>query len=187
MWPMNENGPDDLPSEESIPEGIEPKIAPPELEYRVDTLNGEQYQSPSLRGFVFIPVSVELSAICDERPQTIRYADIQIHSPLNPEGPIRGKEIIPNLIKQMEAVKRQILRRKPGSGNELEFRTRDSEDMWEIKFVVESDELSTGHTTYKQYRHIKSGRVFVAKLTSGGQLFLPKMPKEWVNYSLACN
>lgn len=177
MQPMNENGSQSL--EEGVPEGTGLKIAPPELEYRIDTLCGEEYKSPNPRGFANIPVSIELLAICDERLGAIRYADTQIVSALNSGESIRGKEIIPNLIKQMEAVKRQILKRKPGSSNEYGFNIRDGEDVWEIKFVVEPDDVSQNVATYKQYRHRSSGRVFVAKLDSSGKLFLPKMPEEW--------
>ena len=43
MRSMNEGGPDsgDDMGDEGVPEPVEPKIAPPEVEYQVDTLNGE--------------------------------------------------------------------------------------------------------------------------------------------------
>ena len=45
MRSMNEGGPDsgDDMGDEGVPEPVEPKIAPPEVEYQVDTLNGEPF------------------------------------------------------------------------------------------------------------------------------------------------
>lgn len=168
MRSMNENGPDDLPPIE---------IAPPELEYTIDNVG---YEAPNPRGFVWMPIRHELSAICDNDNVS---DDSLIFVPDGNRG-IRGKEIIPNLIKQMEAVRQQILKRKPGNSNELSIHESVSDanvvnDPWEIKFVVETGEIGDSGDIFKQYKHIASGRVVVARLTPAGKLFLPKIPEEW--------
>ena len=179
MRSMNEGGPDsgDDMGDEGVPEPVEPKIAPPEVEYQVDTLNGEPFVSGNPRGFVWTPVGIELLAICDGQAGTLRY-----------RGSIRGEEIIPNLIKQMSAVRAQILRRLHRdfkSGREfghLYEKVSDAnvvDDPWEIKFVLETGEIGDSGDIFKQYRHIASGRVVVVKLTPDGKLFLPRIPEEW--------
>lgn len=184
---MNEGGPDGG-GEEVASELVEPKIAPPEIEYAADTLNGEPFVSSNSRGFVWTPVGMELLAIYDGQAGTLRYADTQIVSLLNPQESIRGKEIIPNLIKQMSAVRAQIVRRlHRDHGSSKEFgpsheKVSDAniiDDPWKIKFVLETGEIGDNGDIFKQYRHTRSGRVVVVKLTPDGKLLLPKIPEEW--------
>lgn len=178
MRSMNEGGPDGG-GEEIVAELVEPKIAPPEVEYKVDTASSKPYVSPDPRGFIWTPVGMELLAIYDGQAGTLRYADTES---------IRGKDIIPNLIKQMSAVRAQILKRlQRDHGSSKEFgpsreKVSDAnvvDDPWEIKFVLETGEIGDNGDIFKQYRQTRSGRVMVVKLTPDGKLFLPKIPEEW--------
>lgn len=185
---MNEGGTDSHDEEGAEP--IEPKIAPPEVEYKVDTASNKPYVSPDPRGFVWPSVGVELQSIeaglrailCGDEEMSI--SDMVVIAIPNSDHEIRSGDIIPNLIRQMEAVRAQILRRKPGSGKELDIREKISDanaidDPREIKFVLETGELGDSEDIFKQYRHVRSGSVMVAKLTPDGKLFLPKIPEEW--------
>ena len=195
---MDEGGPnsgvEEVVVKETAPKPVKPKIAPPEVEYTVDT-SGKPYVSPDPRGFVWTPIRYELKEICDWSPlqqnlkeieaglravcgeEEVSASDMAVIAIPNSDHKIRGGDIIPNLIKQMSAVRAQILRRKPGSGKE--FNMHVAHDPWEIKFVLETGEIGDSGDIFKQYRHEKSGRVVVAKLTHDGKLFLPKTPEEW--------
>lgn len=150
-----------------------PMVALAAVPYTVTEEDDLSYEAPDKLGYVEVPTVAELLVLCGDGEGSLRYADTRVGFLRNPNAMIRGKHVIPNLVRQMEAMGAYIASCvSQGGTRELSYTTEgvESEEGWEIHFILEKD-----GTVIKRYTHEK-GHCFEAKLSPDGQLLLPRLP-----------
>lgn len=130
----------------------------------------EAYKPSHPRGFVFSPTASEILALSSDDPNSLRHAEttlIDLHDFTNE---LRGREIIPNLVRQLRHMRDRL---------HLEKKTRiifqDHHDMGGVWIVV-FELADHGKAVVKHYIKLGSRLMFEAKLTAEGELLLPKFP-----------
>lgn len=136
---------------------------------------GESFQSNHPRGFVFAPAGLELLALQDDGPDTLRFARTEIIDLYDGSNRLRGMDIIPNLVAQLKALRKSL--------QDTESQCASYVDVHEGNTYIAVYHLpENGEWISKHYINPATGEHSVVFLTDDDKLFIPRF-KEHGNIS----